>query len=121
MKMCEYCGKEMHECTCHMMHGGGHMMMHGMHDGHMMHGGHMMHMMHGMHMTPGMDKKTLAMMGLAYFCMHAEPIAEYACMQVQREGTKCAIKEAALLGLLIGMGYSHEDAHMVVDSWKRGM
>lgn len=87
-----------------------------MHEGHMEH---MMHMMHGGHMMPGMDHMMMAMMSMAYFRMHSDPITEYACMQVKKVGVKCAIMEAALLGLLIGMGYSHEKAHMVLDTWKK--
>lgn len=85
-----------------------------MHEGHM----HMMQHMHGGHMMPGMNRMMLAMMSLEYFQMHACPITEHACMQVKKEGVECAIEEAALLGLLIGMGYNHEKAHMVVDNWK---
>lgn len=104
-----------HMCEEHMMHDN----CMPMHDGHMEHMEHMMHMMHGGHMMPGMDHMMMAMMSMAYFRMHSDPITEYACMQVKKVGVKCAIMEAALLGLLIGMGYSHEKAHMVLDTWKK--
>ena len=135
MKNCG-CKKEMpqymHEdCMmddeCMPMHQEHMMMKHGchmMHDEHMMmkQGCHMMkkpccHMM-PMHMMPGMNKMMMTKMNMACFKMHSDPIIEYACMQVKKVGVKCAIMEAALLGLLIGMGHSHEEAHMVLDNWK---
>jgi hypothetical protein len=87
-----------------------------MYEGHMKH---MLHMMHGKHMLPGMNHMMLAVMSLPYFRIHADPIIEYACRRLQKENFKCAIMEATLLGLLIGMGNSHEKAHMILEHWKR--
>jgi hypothetical protein len=66
----------------------------------------------------GINKVNMVIMGPAYFYMHAEPITEYNFRQAQIVGTRKAIKEAALLGLLIGMGFDHEQAYMIVDKWK---
>ena len=84
---------------------------------HMMHDEHMM-MKPGCHMMPEMNKMMMTKM-MACLRMHADPIIEFACMQAKKEGITCAIMEATILGLLIGMGHSHEEAHMILDAWKR--
>lgn len=67
----------------------------------------------------GINKVNMVMMGPTYFYMHAEPITEYSFRQIQIVGIREAIKEATLLGLLVGMGFDHEQAYVIVDKWKK--
>lgn len=68
---------------------------------------------------PGVNKVAIAMMSSAYFRMHAEPITEYSCVESKSIGTRNAIMKATLLGLLVGMGFNHEQAHLILDRWEK--
>lgn len=70
---------------------------------------------------PGLNMVAMAMISPTYFWMHAEPITEYSCVQAKTVGTRNAMMEAALLGLLVGMGCDHEQAHMIMDRWKKNL
>jgi len=66
----------------------------------------------------GINNVNMVIMGPAYFYMHAKPITEYCFRQAQIVGVRDGIKEAILIGLLVGMGFDHQQAYMIADKWK---
>jgi len=85
----------------------------------MPHDMHKMLKMHEMHALPGLNLVSLAILNHPYFCIHAKHITEHSMLQISKMGTHEAFMEASLLGLLIGIGYTHEQAHMIIDSWQK--
>lgn len=52
--------------------------------------------------------------------MKLHPLVEYAMKESEYKNVKHAITEAVLIAHLMGMGYSMERAHQIVESWEIG-
>jgi hypothetical protein len=68
---------------------------------------------------PGLNMMDLTMASPAYFYMHAKSLVEYGCTQSVTLGIRNAMLEAVLLGILVGMGFAHDQAYTIIEKWRK--